>query len=442
MRKLVKKALCLLPPVKRLRDNLRNLRQETERLRSQTACLQEEKNAVETNCQRLQEEKNAIETNCRRLQEEKNAVEMNCQRLQEEKSAAEANCRRLQEEQAELQNKIALVSSAGLEAKPRLYMHIGLTKTGSTALQTFFTKNIPLLNEQGVLYPIVDGNPINARVWIGNAYTFSQSLYDGEYSPEGITSIAENLYFEALKAKKNILFSCEIFSEISESNIVELLLSSFKKYFSIELIFFVRDPLNWYFSRWKQEFKIRPETRDFATFIEEHPNQCALLPLWLSLADAVHAFSYEEHKEDLLTPFFSSMEISLPAYPEGAGSQLTLDNRTLTDSELSFFKLFNQIPALAADKDLRSRINAGFLFERKETSPLRYSKPDPGLAPLALERHEDFLKALAPYLPREKILCSHPPNAETASTASQLEPEVVRVAFSVLGRYFSKEVHV
>lgn len=327
--------------------------------------------------------------------------------------------------------------------KPKLFLHVGVAKTGSTALQTFFANNFGLLEEKGILYPNVDGNPVNRQPWVGNAMTIGDSLWKNTYDPDVLRDIARSVKrrSETKRHVEAIFFSSEIFSQVTLENNIRDFCEAFSKHFSLVLIVVVRDPLNWYYSRWRQEIKSCPETRPFEEYLTCEPNQFPLVRKWLSYADEAHFLSYETHRKDLLMPFLELLNVPelLEQFPRD-GAALSMDNRSLSDSELLFYQLFNQVPRLAEDPKLRWNIFGKFVFERDGQS-LTYSKPDPGLAAAAEERHEDFFQALSPYISREDVIVSHA--AATSSTGHPLpllDPEEVQLAFSAIGEQLRSEI--
>lgn len=323
--------------------------------------------------------------------------------------------------------------------KPKLFLHVGVAKTGSTALQTFFAKNFGLLEEKGILYPNVDGNPVNRQPWVGNAMTIGDSLWKNTYDPGVLRDVARSVKrrSETKRQVEAIFFSSEIFSQITLENNVRDFCEAFSKYFSLVLIVVVRDPLNWYYSRWRQEIKSFPETRPFEEYLTCEPNQFPLVRKWLSYADEAHFLSYETHSKNLLKPFLELLNVPglLEQLPED-GAALSIDNRTLSDSELLFYQLFNQVSVFAEDPKLRWEIFGKFVFGREGQS-FSYSKPAPELAAAAEDRHEEFFQTISPYIPREDIIVPHV--AVTSSpplSLPVLDPEDVLLAFSALGEHF------
>lgn len=326
--------------------------------------------------------------------------------------------------------------------KPICFLHLGVSQTGSTALQTFLANNMQLLEANNILYPIPDGNPINRRAWIGNSYTLAKSLRDGSYAPHTVRDNVSRMADQASVSNKNILLSCEAFAEIRKLDTVKFFCDLLTMYFTLVVIGVVRDPLSWFFSRWKQSLKIEKEYDKFCPFpdfLKTYPVQLAHASIWLSYASEAHLYSYEEHKNDLLSPFLAALRISLPE-AQGSGSlanKLSLVNRTLSDSEMAFLMAYDKTPALQGHGALRLKILQAFMSSGKKMEEMSFCSPDPALAELAEARHEEFFQALEPYLPRERII--HPIRATGPimnDDTFKIDPADMSLALKVIEEYF------
>ena len=123
-----------------------------------------------------------------------------------------------------------------------LYLHIGLHKTGSSALQTFFARNIDALAAHGLCYPEghTHGQAVAGHVTSGNATSLYHRLLEGRLVPT----------FEALLREvgepPRMLLSTEAFASLSREQVEELL-AVLSSTYRVRVICFVRDvyPLLW-----------------------------------------------------------------------------------------------------------------------------------------------------------------------------------------------------
>lgn len=320
----------------------------------------------------------------------------------------------------------------------KIYLHIGVTKTGTTALQSFFSKSSDFLLDHGILYPNPDGDPINDQPWVGNAYTFAESLYSETYDKTEITKCVDSLARLAENEAKDILLSCEAFSSIKSLETVHFICDTISQHFEIVLLAYLRDPLSWAYSIWKQFVKGNCETRDFHSFMQAYPEQWPHCSAWLSYAETLHVFSYDKHKKDIRTPILQALGIDAAIRNESPTlAGLTTDNRSLSDSELAFFREFNTIDRLANAPNLRWDIFLAFL--KRQPGPVQCTPPDPQYAAEAEAKHEALFQALAPHISREEIILgSRQPRTEEHNKIEQLNEEEVRIALSVIARNFAE----
>ena len=282
--------------------------------------------------------------------------------------------------------------------KQKLYLHIGSAKTGSTALQNFLATHIIDLYDHNIIYPqIFKNEPI--LDFGGNAYSFAKMLIEDNTNINMVKNIASKMAQVSFSLKKDMLISCEMFGDEMPEDKVAILFNIFKKYFKIECIIYVRDPLSWYFSRWKQDIKAIKEIRSIKKYILEHNNQIPYINIWIKYSDNIHIIPYEKNKKDIYSPVLKIINAEIKDRPE----TFTNINRTLTDFELLTFLTLNNNDAIT--QDLIWQVY-GLVWTQDKSA---ISRPDPVLAPLADQRHEEFFQAISPYISREEIIVEHSP---------------------------------
>jgi hypothetical protein len=95
-----------------------------------------------------------------------------------------------------------------------LYLHIGLPKTGSSALQVFFAKNARLLYQKGIRYPGVNAN-VGSRELItsGNAARFAlRAFAPAEGEPEESARAIAMVERALAAGDRDVLLSSEYFA--------------------------------------------------------------------------------------------------------------------------------------------------------------------------------------------------------------------------------------
>lgn len=124
--------------------------------------------------------------------------------------------------------------------KPVLYLHIGLHKTATTALQCFFSKNYRVLLDLGVLYPKTGREEIQQHHYL--ASSLLQYEHIKFHSSQSPYEYAELLLQEIERySPESVLISSEIFME-NWKGIPSALVPIEKLFSDIKLVLFLRRP--------------------------------------------------------------------------------------------------------------------------------------------------------------------------------------------------------
>jgi len=195
--------------------------------------------------------------------------------------------------------------------RKRLNFHIGLYKTGSTALQAFLAQNVSVLAASGIAYPFIaqrdDGG---SEIAIGNIWLELIRLRQKYGSTCSTDEMVELFLGEAIgnaiaeSAHDTILLSCEHLCSASALRII----GSFTAVHDVSVIAYVRDPYDLYVSRWKQRVKSQGEAAPFDTWLalrlrDEEQSLFAILREFAALPISMNLISYDLHKERLVESF-------------------------------------------------------------------------------------------------------------------------------------------
>lgn len=322
--------------------------------------------------------------------------------------------------------------------KPTLFVHAGAGKTGTSGIQRFLGENRSQLRRLGLNYPVFNNSvPVATYPWAGNAAFFGRDLNLGKITQKELDDLACNIFGELKSGTRKVLLSGESLSNATSENIGKFV-SAFSRYFEIEVIFFLRDPLPWYYSAWKQIVRTVPEARAFEDFLETRKIQQIVCPQrWFECAQKVHLFSYDEHKKCLLFTFFETMGMDIrQSFPD---ANTVMANLSLNKSEVDFLRLVHSVPEFAADMSICQEI-ADKLLHLPNRKP--DEKPDPRLAELAIKNLEPMFAVTDQYLNRSEIIrtkaCSPIRECEPAAKTA-IDPEYVQLALEVLAGRFVKE---
>ncbi len=131
-----------------------------------------------------------------------------------------------------------------------IFLHIGMDKTGTTAIQSFFNKQRDALKQQGLLYPVTGCNGI-AHYGLSNALGFFHGKKN-ENNVSDLLNLAEQLADEIETSELNtILFSSEFFMIPKPVQPVRAFFSSY----DIKIVIYLRRHDSWWESVYNQAVK-------------------------------------------------------------------------------------------------------------------------------------------------------------------------------------------
>lgn len=148
----------------------------------------------------------------------------------------------------------------------RVFLHIGLPKTGTTTLQNFLFKFSEELKSEGILY----SRNLGFRGKDRSLRTGHHSL---AYDVLGIKGHGDGTYWSKLFEEINnsnsdtIIISAEAFWLCSEAEICKV--AKYLENYSVKIIVYLRNPLSFLISLYKQRIKKGHYYQSFRKFIDE-----------------------------------------------------------------------------------------------------------------------------------------------------------------------------
>jgi hypothetical protein len=264
--------------------------------------------------------------------------------------------------------------------KPILFLHVGIPKTGSTALQIYFVNHAQQMLEQGLYYPDTDNSfstAIELGLTSGNAHSLAlicRKFADNDdqlrlQTDQWIQKLIEESSEYSFKA---VLLSCEILSCLTKRQwaILEDVLN---KYFDLRLIAYFREPYSWVFSSWLQGVKRNGAKGWLGSGNPEKDLLPLILPKMLSdqLLKKTIQLQYEENKADLVDSFFRAINFSV--YYSVSNFNLTkIINPSINDRELTFMLLVNRLTD--GDTDFGAKVS--LLINDSSCSPCYFYSPE------------------------------------------------------------------
>ena len=204
----------------------------------------------------------------------------------------------------------------------RIYLHIGMSKAGSTAIQDSLVRNRRALSSAGKCFPEV-GRFCNSHYLIYREFR--------EDRPQLLKqAVAETDHNE-------VIISDEAFWTLG-SNQVKKLAVLLEEY-EVQILLYLRNPWSYVSSSYRQSIKGpgRAETcREHIKRLDGRLDYPALIALWSSLFDT-RVRVYESLREGVVGDFFEAISVPVPTSSSGIRA-----NTTPHDSVLQFIWFCNR----------------------------------------------------------------------------------------------------
>lgn len=298
--------------------------------------------------------------------------------------------------------------------KKRVILHIGFPKTGSSALQAFLASNTERLAREGIGYPYPDTEHlVAAGDCSGNAI---QILYKGGFM-EGAGADADvgerlsDAYFDTLSRvvqavpKPTVLVSGEILGGRSGAHFSRFL-QKLGAYSDVEIICFVRDPFDLFFSAWRQNFKYKMNTPVFSRYIEkiiggesEPPSMIAAFNFFHCSKVPIKVINYDHHKKNVASAFLNAIGCEKMGL-EFSDTAIREINKSLTPSEVC-------LAQIAQEKISNPDFTAAFIrmaLSREHRVALEYYNR--GQHQSILDRFQDTIRLINSHLPEGEKLAT------------------------------------
>ena len=238
--------------------------------------------------------------------------------------------------------------------KKRLILHIGQGKTGSTALQYFFSKYHDELKKNNIDYPYPESTSVlNTKSCVGNLIKI---LFEKKVRKQKITTKQIPVFADIWKDEYVILIkeitensTCDtvIFSGEAICSLDKIAFEKMKnfleEFFDVEFVLFMRDPYELLYSSWKQVLKVNFILENFKTFITErilgHTRSNGYEIVELKSIN-IKIINYDTYKNELAKKFIEVTNLNFEI-PSDYESRI-LFNRSFTDSEASIQLLINR----------------------------------------------------------------------------------------------------
>lgn len=242
----------------------------------------------------------------------------------------------------------------------RLLLHMGLGKTGSSALQVAFVKNRAVLAEYGIHYPTspADAAAEQERVTTGNAGRLSRFLVPrlnrGDAPPRQL--LRPTLQTLQSTDSDTVLYSSEFLNQFDPARLERLVRRADELGWQVHGVVYLRDVAGHAMSYYSQSVKRAGQTRDLADYLREgyRPAFRERVSRLLDALprDQVTLIHYDGVKHEL-TRHFSRVVLGVDPGDRLDPVERSI-NRSLTQDELALLRQVNK--AHGGDRRLSGRV--------------------------------------------------------------------------------------
>lgn len=236
----------------------------------------------------------------------------------------------------------------------KLYLHIGASKTGTTAIQAWLANNVQQLYELGYSYDLTYAP--KKLLSSGNGALFVQFCSESRRTAQfDEAQFKEYIHAQLFQGKHVAIVSSEALSFVREDGVRRLKDELDRQGIEAKVILYVRSIYDHCWSAYQQGVKRHGEWRDFADYAETYVNhQVKAAQSWSAVFADLNVVNYD-HVQDRLIGSFSEIiripdGIDLPS-PKG------VVNRSMTQSELTALRVFNKCLGEANAKDFGRKIS-------------------------------------------------------------------------------------
>jgi hypothetical protein len=231
-----------------------------------------------------------------------------------------------------------------------LFLHAGGTKTGTSALQNFLEIEKNQLRRFGLSYENSCGIKSGHEITSGNGAPLNAMLRDPESTHDDLVRMILS-YFNGTR---RAICSCEDFEELDQKRWTKLVQLAGNLGIHLELIFYVRDVMPFFWSGYDQAIKCDGEHRPFVHWAAQANwnHGVALREIAAQIpVHNIHVMHYEERTRAIFESFLNVMGIDATFNVEPLYKN-TKVNRSLTKQEREALKLANSVLGTTYSREL------------------------------------------------------------------------------------------
>lgn len=242
-----------------------------------------------------------------------------------------------------------------------ILLHIGTHKTGSTSIQQFLARAAGQLLEDGILYPRA-GRPERFAPHGHHLLAWSIQQKRGLTSFEGWNDVVDEIRRTSCP---QVCISSEVFTTCSSDQIRQI--QAFLEGADITVLLYLRDPLEYMVSLYKQHITAWGDPRSFREFVKEKIHLCdyrALVRRWRQVLGPeqviVQSFDECRESEGLEINVLEMLDVEPERYIQFLKQKA---NVSPTNEQVAVVRRINQMQVQPAVS--RGSVNRGFIHRVK-----------------------------------------------------------------------------
>lgn len=319
--------------------------------------------------------------------------------------------------------------------RKRIIFHVGLPKTGSSALQALLSINAQALNRVGISYP----NPENPQITAcsGNLLHVMLNMATADRVIYKQRDLVQAYLARAIDAAINthdcqtVLLSGEFLSQYMSNESIEWLKDIHTRH-SVTIIAFVRDIYDHSVSAWKQGIKTSSISEDLDAFIKLGylNRKLSNLAQFVGGDFDLRLINYDHHKSALFERLMREIGVKT------AGAGLYLGENRFFNPSISYRQA--KIISLVSQSAGLSKLSAQLLNQFKSSLDLR---KDPFFADIdqsLMAKFSSELNILNQYLPDGEKLRVVPRPASSHSEAGIFDADDLSLLFESFADLLAK----
>ena len=217
-----------------------------------------------------------------------------------------------------------------------LYLHIGLSKCGSSALQSWFSKNHGLLGDQGIFYADLDPKAKEGEISSGNGCALIDACETRD--SHKISDCLQSVYASQQNCS---LISAEQLQKLSRDCLLSLKKSCDDLGIEVQVIAYVRSAYEKSYSAYLQGVKRRGATQAFSNrerdkFESDKKHLFNYAHVW---RDNLQVLNYDKMGKDIFSSFAKVLGLEISGFQNDIGRV----NRSLTYGESKFLVEMNKL---------------------------------------------------------------------------------------------------